>query len=88
MRGPAQTLTNDALRQVIDYYLYRDLQRGWRWTLPNLEDGDLLIFDYVGLTGPDGLLAETEVWGNRIDGIGGQNGDLRAYAADRASVSL
>ena len=62
VRGPAQTLTADALRQVIDYYLYRDLQRGWRWTLPNLEDCDLLVFDYVGLTGSDGLLAETEIW--------------------------
>lgn len=62
VRGPARSLTDDALRQVIDYYLYRDLQHGWRWTLPNLEDCDLLNFDYVGLTGPDGLLTETEVW--------------------------
>ena len=62
VRGPARSLTDDALRQVIDYYLYRDLQRGWRWTVPNLEDCDLLVFEYVGLTGPDGLLADPEVW--------------------------
>ncbi|HAS51389.1 MAG TPA: DEAD/DEAH box helicase, partial [Gammaproteobacteria bacterium] len=62
VRGPARSLTDDALRQVIDYDLYRDLQHGWRWTLPNLEDCDLLVFDYVGLTGSDGLLAETAVW--------------------------
>lgn len=62
VRGPAKASTNDALRRVIDYYLYRDLQRGWRVTAPNLEDCGLLRFDYEGLTGTDGLLAEQELW--------------------------
>lgn len=62
VRGPARTATNDALRRVIDYYLYRDLQRGWRVTAPNLEDCGLLRFEYDGLLGEDGLLAETELW--------------------------
>ncbi len=62
VRGPARNATNDALRRVIDYYLYRDLQRGWRVTAPNLEDCGLLVFDYVGLKGEDGLLGETELW--------------------------
>ena len=62
VRGPARNLTNDALRRVIDYYLYRDLQRGWRVTAPNLEDCGLLQFDYEGLTGDDGLLGELELW--------------------------
>ena len=62
VRGPARNATNDALRRVIDYYLYRDLQRGWRVTAPNLEDCGLLQFDYEGLTGDDGLLAEQELW--------------------------
>ncbi|MDX9980541.1 MAG: DEAD/DEAH box helicase, partial [Lentisphaeria bacterium] len=62
VRGPARNATNDALRRVIDYYLYRDLQRGWRVTAPNLEDCGLLRFEYDGLCGADGLLAETEVW--------------------------
>ena len=62
VRGPAKTQTNDALRRVIDYYLYRDLQRGWRVTAPNLEDCGLLRFDYAGLNGDDGLLGEEEVW--------------------------
>jgi hypothetical protein len=30
VRGPAKNATNDALRRVIDYYLYRKLQRGRR----------------------------------------------------------
>jgi hypothetical protein len=62
VRGPARNATNDALRRVIDYYLYRDLQRGWRVTAPNLEDCGLLQFDYEGLTGADGLLGEQELW--------------------------
>jgi ATP-dependent helicase YprA (DUF1998 family)/very-short-patch-repair endonuclease len=62
VRGPARNATNDALRRVIDYYLYRDLKRGWRVTAPNLEDCGLLRFDYAGLNGDDGLLAEKELW--------------------------
>jgi len=62
VRGPAKNATNDALRRVIDYYLYRDLQRGWRVTAPNLEDCGLLTFGYEGLQGEDSLLSETAVW--------------------------
>ncbi len=62
VRGPAKSATNDALRRVIDYYLYRDLQRGWRVTAPNLEDCGLLVFDYAGLRGEDGLLGEAALW--------------------------
>lgn len=62
IRGPARNATNDALRRVIDYYLYRDLQHGWRVTAPNLEDCGLLVFDYEGLKGEDGLLSEKELW--------------------------
>lgn len=62
VQGPARNATHDALRRVIDYYLYRDLQRGWRVTAPNLEDCGLLRFEYQGLNGEDGLLAETQLW--------------------------
>lgn len=62
VRGPAKNATNDALRRVIDYYLYRDLKRGWRVTAPNLEDCGLLRFEYEGLTGPEGLVNEVECW--------------------------
>jgi ATP-dependent helicase YprA (DUF1998 family) len=62
VRGPARNSTNDALRRVIDYHLYRDLQRGWRVTAPNLEDCGLLQFDYEGLMGEDGVLGEAELW--------------------------
>jgi ATP-dependent helicase YprA (DUF1998 family) len=62
VRGPARHATQDALRRVIGYYLYRDLQRGWRVTAPNLEDCGLLKFQYEGLTGEEGLLGEKELW--------------------------
>lgn len=67
VRGPARNATNDAFRRVIDYYVYRDLQRGWRVTAPNLEDCGLLQFDYEGLTGADGLLGESELWGSGVN---------------------
>ena len=62
VRGPARQSTTDALRRVLEYFLYRDLERGWRVTAPNLEDCGLLRFEYEGLTGEDGLLGETELW--------------------------
>ena len=62
VRGPAKTATDDALRRVIQYHVYRDLERGWRVTAPNLEDCGLLRFEYEGLAGTDGLLGETDLW--------------------------
>ena len=62
VRGPARQSTRDALRRVLEYFLYRDLERGWRVTAPNLEDCGLLRFEYEGFDGEDGLLAETELW--------------------------
>lgn len=62
VRGPAKNATQDALRRVISYHIYRDLQRGWRVTAPNLEDCGLLAFGYEGLKGEGGLLAEQALW--------------------------
>jgi superfamily II DNA/RNA helicase/very-short-patch-repair endonuclease len=39
-----------ALRAVVEYQLYVDLQRGWRVTMPNLEQTGLLKMDYRDLT--------------------------------------
>lgn len=62
VRGPARQATHDALRRVIEYFLYRDLERGWRVTAPNLEDCGLHHFEYEGLVGPEGLLSEAGLW--------------------------
>ena len=49
LRGLAQTDTDRALRDVLAYRLYRDLQRGWRLTQPNLEQAGLLFIEYESL---------------------------------------
>ena len=41
--------TRRALREVLGYYLYRDLRRGWRVTSPNLEQCGLLDIGYLSL---------------------------------------
>ncbi|MFF7216657.1 protein kinase [Streptomyces sp. NPDC008238] len=38
-----------AFRDVVGYRLYRDLERGWRITMPNLEQTGLLRIDYADL---------------------------------------
>ena len=41
--------TEKAFRDVIGYRIYRDLQRGWRITAPNLEQCGLLNIEYLSL---------------------------------------
>lgn len=49
IRGPALEDTRRALRSVLGYFIYRDLQRGWRITSPNLEQCGLLSIEYMAL---------------------------------------
>lgn len=51
--------TDRALREVIGYRLYRDLERGWRITMPNLEQCGLLKIEYQSL---GELCAEESEW--------------------------
>lgn len=51
--------TKAALRKVLGYRLYRDLEKGWRITLPNLEQCGLLRIDYRSL---EDLCAAEEEW--------------------------
>jgi len=62
IRGPALEETRRALRSVLSYFLYRDLQRGWRVTSPNLEECGLLQIDYLGT---DDLAADTKFWSEK-----------------------
>ena len=48
-----------ALRRVLAYRVYADLERGWRVTMPNLEQTGLLRFDYSDL---DAIAADEETW--------------------------
>lgn len=61
MHRPARNATNDALRRVIDYYLYRDLQRGWRVVAPNLKTAGCPFSEHDGLLGATDC-QESEVW--------------------------
>ncbi|MBD2138381.1 DEAD/DEAH box helicase [Anabaena sp. FACHB-1237] len=39
----------DAFRKLIEYRLYEDLRRGWRFVQPNLEQCGLLVIEYIEL---------------------------------------
>ncbi|GAA4940207.1 hypothetical protein GCM10023238_02320 [Streptomyces heliomycini] len=43
-------LAHSALREILAYRVYADLERGWRVTMPNLSQTGLLRFDYTSLT--------------------------------------
>nr|WP_244359618.1 DEAD/DEAH box helicase [Microbispora triticiradicis] len=58
-RFAAERNTWKALRQLINYRLYLDLERGWRITMPNLEQTGLLKVDYLDL--PD-IAAAQDLW--------------------------
>lgn len=55
----ARDNTNAALRDVLEYRLYVDLQRGWRLTAPNLEQVGLLSIEYQSL---QDLCASDDYW--------------------------
>jgi ATP-dependent helicase YprA (DUF1998 family) len=59
LRGPALEETKRALRAVLSYFLYRDLERGWRVTSPNLEQCGLLEFEYVAI---EEVAADQATW--------------------------
>jgi hypothetical protein len=48
-----------ALREVVNYRLYLDLERGWRVTMPNLEQTGLLRIGYRYL---DQVAADEQLW--------------------------
>ncbi|MFQ3648212.1 MAG: DEAD/DEAH box helicase [Anaerolinea sp.] len=62
VRFQALQETQRALRQVLGYRIYRDLRRGWRIALPNLEQCGLLEIGYADL---DAVCAAEEVWADK-----------------------
>ena len=63
LRGAALEETRRALRSVLSYFLYRDLQRGWRRTSPNLEQCGLLAIDYISV---EELAADGKFWNDPL----------------------
>lgn len=60
-RFAARQETERALRSVLGYRIYRDLERGWRITSPNLEQCGLLQIEYVAL---DEVCRAEDLWQN------------------------
>ncbi|GGS47076.1 DEAD/DEAH box helicase [Actinokineospora fastidiosa] len=52
----------ESLRRLIGFRLYQDLERGWRVTMPNLEQTGLLRIDYIDLAE---IAADEELWSDR-----------------------
>lgn len=74
----ALTQTQSALRDVLGYRIYRDLERGWRITSPNLEQCGLLTIGYLSL---DEVCKEEEMWRNCHPALTGASPQTRGEVA-------
>lgn len=74
----ARDSAEKALRAVIEYRIYADLQRGWRITMPNLEQTGLLRVDYVDLAE---IAGDLSLWENCHPALRGAPSQLRAELA-------
>lgn len=70
----AQRGTQAALRDLVEYRLYADLQRGWRVTMPNLEQTGLLEIDYESLSD---LAGHGELWSSTHAALATARADQR-----------
>ncbi len=70
----AKTRTEKALRDLVEYRLYLDLQRGWRITMPNLEQTGLLRVGYESL---DAIAAAQHLWADTFEPIRDARDDHR-----------
>jgi ATP-dependent helicase YprA (DUF1998 family)/very-short-patch-repair endonuclease len=78
VRFAAREETDRALRDVLGYRLYRDLERGWRITAPNLEQCGLLEIEYVSL---EELSRADDVWQTCHPALASASPEQRAYVA-------
>jgi len=77
-RFKARADTDAALRGVLGYRLYRDLERGWRVTSPNLEQCGLLKISYDSL---EEVCAAGDVWQEKHPALVGASPETRARVA-------
>ena len=73
-KGLKATWTRDTLRDVVGYLLYRDLQRGWRFNNPNLEQLRLLQISYQEL---EECCRDEDEWGSRHPLLGSARPEAR-----------
>ena len=67
-------LAASTLREVIAFRLYLDLERGWRVTMPNLEQTGLLRVDYADL---DWVATNEDLWTKAAPELRAADPDLR-----------
>lgn len=78
VRFAARQEADKALRDVIGYRLYRDLERGWRITAPNLEQTGLLQIRYVSLRD---VASAADIWKGAHPILADASNDERLNAA-------
>ncbi|MCK4785904.1 MAG: DEAD/DEAH box helicase, partial [Desulfobacteraceae bacterium] len=78
LRGLAREETDRALRDVLGYRLYRDLQRGWRIMAPNLEQVGLLQIDYPYLSE---ACRDDTLWADCHPALSNSSAETRAKVA-------
>lgn len=70
--------TDRAFREVLAYRIYRDLERGWRITAPNLEQTGLLEIHYAYL---QEICADDTVWAERHTALANASPEARSRIA-------
>ncbi len=78
LRYAARADTERTMRDVLGYRLYRDLERGWRITAPNLEQCGLLRIDYESL---NEVSTDDAVWDGAHSALVSANPDERTTVA-------
>ncbi len=68
--------TERTFRDVLAYRIYRDLERGWRITAPNLEQCGLLAIGYSSL---DEVSVAEDVWETKHQALAGASPERRAF---------
>lgn len=66
---------NSTLRDVVSYRVWADLKRGWRITMPNLEQTGQLSLTYTGI---DAVAADEAKWQNTIEPLASAEPTTRA----------
>jgi superfamily II DNA/RNA helicase/very-short-patch-repair endonuclease len=72
LKGGARKDTDAVFREVLEHRVYRDQQRGWRLTSPNLEQTGLLRINYDDISD---CAADDEVWSGELPEWAGENRD-------------
>lgn len=78
VRHQARQDVESAFKAVLGYFIYRDLKRGWRVNVPNLEQCGLLKISYAYL--PD-VCEDHQLWETCHPALSGASPDTREYVA-------